>query len=451
MMWGWWRRLSHPGAARLLRYTECALPPDQMERVRRHAAVCGACRDEIRLNGEALRWLAEAGPAQPDPALDSIRERLLEELRSPAPPPEMARLTLHCLGPRSFGELARRVRLLRRANLPLAGVAAPLFAAFLGRGPLEPASPGGRDHAPADPGSTRPGGPRALSQWLLLAAVVHVAAGLALWGAWRAGAPFEPLHVYFDGPGALFLACFAALQLMLAAYAWSSFTWSQPMWAAWGCLTVAAAVRLAGTVIAHILTASTWLNPFPAWAGRKPLHEIGLMLTGPGHVLLVILAMVIALQVYRAEGWRARLRWIDYAALGAVGAYVARQIYELAFVYRDGLLRDPWTLLNWVTDPALLAGLGLGLLLYRTSGGFVHGGLVGRCWACYAAGMGLSAVGDMGFWAVYSSRLTWEQASLVTWFIWYPAAAAYTIGPALQVEAVTQARLIWSRAFSAAR
>lgn len=310
-----------------------------------------------------------------------------------------------------------------------------------------PAGSGGRSQMPEDSAA----GPPTLSRWLILAAVVQVVVGLVLWGAWRAGAPFEPLQAYFDGPGALFLACFAAVELILAAYAWSSFTWSQPMWAAWGCLTLAAAVRLAGMVIAHILTASTWLNPFPSWAGRKPLHEIGIMLTGPGHVLLVILAMAIALQVYWAEGWRARLRWIDYAALGAVGVYVARQIYELAFLYRDDLLRNPWKLLNWVTDPALLTGLGLGLLLYRTSGGFVHGGLVGRCWAYYAAGMGLSAVGDMGLWAVYSSRLTWEQASLITWFIWYPAAAAYAVAPALQVEAVMHVRRVWRQVFSAAR
>lgn len=450
-MWSWLSRLFHPGAARLLRYTECDLPPDQMEQVRRHAAKCGACRDEIRLNSEALSWLAQRQPAAPDPSLDSIREQLLEELRSPAPQRDMSRLTRDCLGPQSFGELARRLRLLRRANLPLTDVAKPLFAAFLGRGSLERSGAGGRD---AVPGETTPGWlgrPRTLSRWLILATMFHLAAGLVLWGAWRAGAQFEPLRAYFDGPGALFLTCFGVLELMLAAFAWSSFTWSQPMWASWGCLTVAAAVRLAGIIIAHILTASTWLNPFPAWAGRKPLHEIGLMLTGPGHVMLVILAMVIALQVYRAEGWRARLRWIDYAALGAVGVYVARQIYELAFVYRGELLREPWKLLNWVTDPALLTGLGLGLLLYRTSGGFVHGGLVGRCWAYYALGMGLSAVGDMGLWAVYSGRLTWEQASLVTWYIWYPAAAAYTLGPALQVEAVTEARRLWSRVLSAAR
>jgi hypothetical protein len=450
-MWAWWPRLFHPGAARLLRYTECALPPEQMERVRRHLASCDACRDEIRLNGEALRWLAERQPAHRDQAFDSIRERLLEEVQAPAPPQDVARLTRLCLGPRSFGELARRLRRLRRANLPLADVATPLFAAFLGRGRLEQSGPGGRDNAPAESASGRLGAPRTLSQWLILATVVHVVAGLVLWAAWRAGAQFEPLQVYFDGPGVLFLTCFAALELMLAAFAWSSFTWSQPMWACWGCLTVAAAVRLAGVVIAHVLTASTWLNPLPAWAGRKPLHEIGIMLTGPGHVLLVILAMAIALQVYWAEGWRARLRWIDYAALGAVGVYVARQIYELAFVYRGDLLREPWKLLNWVTDPALLTGLGLGLLLYRTSGGFVHGGLVGRCWAYYAIGMGLSAVGDMGSWAVYSSRLTWEQASLVTWYIWYPAAAAYAVAPALQVEAVMEARRMWNRAFSAAR
>lgn len=293
--------------------------------------------------------------------------------------------------------------------------------------------------------------PRGLSGWLLAVAAAHLGGGLILWTAWRLGAAFGPLEAYFAGPGPLFLAGFALLELTLAAYAWSRFTWDQPMWAAWGCLTLAAALRLSGMVIAHILTASTWLNPIPAWAGREPLHDIGIMLTGPGHVLLVILAMVIALQVYWAEGWRARLHRGDWLALAAAGAYVLRQLYELAFVYREEMLRQPGKLFNWITDPALLLGLGLALLLYRTSGGFAGGGLVGRCWACYAVGMGLSAVGDMGFWTVYSSRLTWEQASLVTWFIWYPAAAAYTLGPALQVEAMQAVRKEWARLAAAAK
>jgi hypothetical protein len=57
----------------------------------------------------------------------------------------------------------------------------------------------------------------------------------------------------------------------------------------------------------------------------------------------------------------------------------------------------------------------------------------------------------MGMWLVYSGRLTWDQASLITWYIWYPAAAAYAAGPALQVEAVLAVRRAWAAALSAPR
>jgi hypothetical protein len=134
-----------------------------------------------------------------------------------------------------------------------------------------------------------------------------------------------------------------------------------------------------------------------------------------------------------------------------VGFYVLRQIWELLFLYRADLAANPWKLLNWVTDPLLFGGLGLALLLYRTSGGFAEGGLVGRSWACYALGLVLSAVGDMGYWSVYSGWLDWDQASLVTWFIWYPAAAAYALGPALQVEAAALLRREWVKLLSAPR
>lgn len=285
--------------------------------------------------------------------------------------------------------------------------------------------------------------PRTLCGWIFALAALHVVVGVGLWVWWRMGGPFDPLEVYFAGPGVMALLGFALMEVALAAYAWGSFTWDQPMWVAWGCLTLAGAVRLAGVVIAHVLTATTWLNPLPEWAGREPLHEIGLMLTGPGHVLFVLLAMGIALRVYRAEGWRARLQWVDWTALGIVGVYLLRQFYELAFVYREAMLREPWKLVNWVTDPVIFTALTLALLLYRTSGGFTEGGLIGRCWAMYAAGLFLSSFGDMGFWAIYSGRLTWENASLVTWYIWYPAAAAYAAGPALQVEALFAVRRSW--------
>lgn len=293
--------------------------------------------------------------------------------------------------------------------------------------------------------------PKSLSAWILALAALHVAAGVVLWVAWRLGGPFEPVQWYFDGPGALALLGFALAETALAAYAWSSFTWDQPMWAAWGSLTLGGAVRTAGVVIAHILTARTWLNPIPAWNGREPLHEIGLMLTGPGHVLFVLLAMGIAFQVYWSEGWRARLRWVDWAIIGAVGVYVARQAWELLFLYREEFLREPWKVVNWVTDPLIFLSLCLALLLYRMSGGFREGGLVGRCWAMYAAGLFFSSGGDMGMWLVYSGRLTWDQASLITWYIWYPAAAAYAAGPALQVEAVLAVRRAWAAALNAPR
>lgn len=290
--------------------------------------------------------------------------------------------------------------------------------------------------------------PHSLAGWILLFAAIHLAVGLALWVYWRLGGSFTPVQFYFDGPGVIALLGFALAELGLAACAWSSFTWDQPMWVAWGSLTLAAAVRTSGVVIAHLLTARTWLNPIPAWNGREPLHEIGLMLTGPGHVFFVLLAMAIAIQVYWSQGLRARLRGIDWTILAAVALYLLHQLYELCFLYREAFMSQPWRLFNWVTDPVIFTALALALLLYRASGGFAQGGLIGRCWVFYAAGLFLSSLGDMGLWAIYSGRLSWENASLLTWYIWYPAAAAYAAGPALQVEAILAVRRAWAAAFA---
>lgn len=293
--------------------------------------------------------------------------------------------------------------------------------------------------------------PGTLAEWIVAIAAVHIGLGLGVWVYWQMGGGFGAVRWYFDGPGAIALLGFAVMETALAGLVWSNFNWSQPMWASWGCLTLAGAVRTTGVVVAHILTAPAWLNPLPDWVGREPLRGIGLMLTGPGHVLFVVLAMAIALQVYWSEGWKAGLRRVDWIALGAVGLYVLRQMYELVFVYREEFVREPYKLWNWVTDPLILVALGLALLLYRTSGGYGSGGLVGRCWAMYALGLFLSAMGDMALWLEWSGRLTWSQISLLTWYIWYPAAAAYAAGPALQWEAARSARRAWVTAVSGTR
>lgn len=106
-----------------------------MERVRRHVRQCRDCGDQLRLTEECLRWLdAIKTPVAPgDAALAAIRARLVAEVRATEPLQDVASLSRLCLGPRSFAEIARRLNRLGAAAQPPPEVAAPMFAAFLGR------------------------------------------------------------------------------------------------------------------------------------------------------------------------------------------------------------------------------------------------------------------------------------------------------------------------------
>jgi len=65
-------------------------------------------------------------------------------------------------------------------------------------------------------------------------------------------------------------------------------------------------------------------------------------------------------------------------------------------------------------------------------------GLISRYWGSFAAAIALTALGDVGAWLTWSGFLTWPYNS-IGWYVWFPAAAAYVLGPAYQAEALRRA------------
>jgi anti-sigma factor RsiW len=131
-MLNWIHRCCHPSPAKLLLYADNNLPPAKAQRVHDHVSRCQRCWDELNLIDETVQWLAVSLRSSSGEPLAGIRARLVSELRKPAHAPGLGACTRLCLGPRSFAELARRLRRMKCAAEPRA-ITAPLLAAFVGR------------------------------------------------------------------------------------------------------------------------------------------------------------------------------------------------------------------------------------------------------------------------------------------------------------------------------
>ncbi len=274
--------------------------------------------------------------------------------------------------------------------------------------------------------------------YLVAAALLALVLGVGLWVWWRVTGAFGPVGAIFQLVNPLALVGLATCQLWLAIRCWRGFRASQTMWAVWGGLTSAAAAQLTGSVIAQVLSARTPLNPWPELAGSAALRGFGVACAGQLHLSLLLISFALAIAVHRSFGWRGRLRWYDLAMILAVAGFTGRQAWDLFVLYPDQMT-SPARMIPWLTDPLLLVLLILALVLWRTAGS-MQGGLTGLCWGFYGLGIVLTAVGDFSIWTIWSGHLKMQDASLVSWFVWLPAYAAFALGPACQVEAVRLAR-----------
>jgi hypothetical protein len=131
------------------------------------------------------------------------------------------------------------------------------------------------------------------------------------------------------------------------------------------------------------------------------------------------------------------LRTSDFLALAGVGLYVVFTSTVISLLAKAD--RQAITLLSflgWITDPLLCIVL-LEALLLRRMVMKMGGGLVERCWTSYSVAILLTAAGDLAFWLL-GFRVRGDAVAL-SWLVWYPAAAAYALGPAWQLEAIRYA------------
>ena len=168
------------------------------------------------------------------------------------------------------------------------------------------------------------------------------------------------------------------------------------------------------------------------------------MLGGSLRFAFLAAGLFLSLRSYRKSGFLARLAVIDWVFLAATGAFVLREASDVIFAMQHGKHPSTAEVLGWPTDPLLWLLLAESMLLYR-SVCQMGPGWIGRCWKAFSLGVALIALGDIAIWATNYGYLPWPWSSL-GWYIWLPAAAAFAMAPAYQLEAVWRAYAVRGRA-----
>jgi hypothetical protein len=91
-----------------------------------------------------------------------------------------------------------------------------------------------------------------------------------------------------------------------------------------------------------------------------------------------------------------------------------------------------YEMISWTSDPLLIV-----LLLEAICVGLVLDmgwGLIARCWGAFVDAIVFTALGNVWIWATWTGLVP-RPVDAIGWFIWFPAAAAFALGPAYQVEA----------------
>lgn len=281
---------------------------------------------------------------------------------------------------------------------------------------------------------------RIIGASFLLAAIGVLAAS-----AWRVTGNIAWVTFYFRYLGASFLVACAAIESRFCLEALEEFGPGDPMRPVWTLLTLSGLLRLVSMVLVHVVAKDSCLNPWfvlsSSWdsGAAAAVGRFGFAVNAPVGFAFLGMALVLVLRLYRRMKLMVRLRWSDLALLALIAAFLIRQAYE--FVYYVSRAETPPRLewyATWLTDPVLAAVLALAVVIRRASQSLGHG-MIERCWTCYVAGAFLTSVANIGAWAATNVHISWPY-SAVTWYLWFPPAAAFALAPVCQAAAVRQAK-----------
>jgi hypothetical protein len=286
-----------------------------------------------------------------------------------------------------------------------------------------------------------------LPRLIWLGTGLHLSIALLSYLGWVTTGNELWITTFFRYQGALFLLLCSGAGAWLSLTVWRRFSPGDAMKPAWFLILLSFACRFSGDLLTHLLSVKSHLNPryllaglIGAWDDQaaQATREIGLVIGGPGSMVLLAGGLLLVLRLYRQLGLLARLRVLDYVLVVAVTTYTLRFTYDLLRLLGESPAPvATLKAINWLSDP-LLSLLLIEAIFIRRSVIQMGSGLISRCWGAFTAGIFFTSAGDMGLWAVAQGYLKWPQSS-ITWYIWFLASAAYALGPAYQAEAISLA------------
>ena len=242
-----------------------------------------------------------------------------------------------------------------------------------------------------------------------------------------------------------FLVVTAGLSAGLAGAARRFFVPADPLRLTWSLLLVAAIVRVAGHVIAHVLPLAPFTgSPSFDSATIERLSHAGRIISGPVCMALVAVALASVVRLHARLGLLVRPSRFDVVVAGTIGLFAVQFVRDLMIWRADatapaGLL----DMIGWASDP-LLALLFVQAVILRRSAVEMGAGHVSRCWGAFAVAIFLTSVGDVGLWADAHGYVTWPWRS-VFWYAWPLAEMAWALGPAWQLVACRTAQRVEMR------
>jgi GNAT superfamily N-acetyltransferase len=266
---------------------------------------------------------------------------------------------------------------------------------------------------------------------MLLTTLVYMLAGAAVFVNWRMTGKLAALNFFFTVPSAILLVGLAAAQLWFCLAVCAEFSPGEPMLAAWRLIGLASFFDLAGSLGVQLL--GSRISVFPKQVTFL-ISQTGYILQGPCRFILLAAGLFAVLRIYREAGFLGRLRLTDWALAGVFAAYCVREALDLIAQFHKGKPFSWLEAARWPVDPTLCLLLAEALLLHR-SVQRTGVGLIGRCWRMYSAGILLVLLGDAIVWAEAYGYLVWPWNS-IGWYVWIPAAAAFALAPAYQLEAI---------------
>lgn len=283
-----------------------------------------------------------------------------------------------------------------------------------------------------------------ISHVVWFAAGLQVLFILAALTVWRVTGQADGAARLFRLQGAVFLTAYAVLEYLLCLICWRLFDPGDLLRTAWLLIAIASGSRVAGLVVAVFLIrlkpATVLFGVSGASAAQaNAFRELGLTVSNPVTAVLLGAGLFVVLRLYRKVGLLRWPTWADAVPLAFVGLFLASQMWAgvRRLIAADGAA-PVLTGTGWIVAP--LVGLLLleAILLHRAVRS-MEGGLIGRCWGAYVSAILLTAIGDIGIWAM-SHGYTQPQYSYLNALVWFMASIAYALGPAHQIEAVMRAR-----------